>query len=163
MPDRDDLAWAISTAITPPAAYGLPPAALDSATAGADRIDAAALTLQGRNVLAHALVQLARDGWLRREPDPTAAWDVSDREHAQPQAQPAPTTPGLATPAREWVVAAAKPWGAGLSDLADAMTDAAHAYRQHHGLPEGTDLPDAALRVHTRGDQIVITTEEPTR
>lgn len=51
----------------PPSAEGLPLAALDSATEGADRLDAFARTPQGRNFLAHALVQLARDGWLRTE------------------------------------------------------------------------------------------------
>jgi hypothetical protein len=55
----------------PPAADGLPPGTLDSATQGADRLDASARTPYGRNLLAHALVQLARDGWLR--PAPAAA------------------------------------------------------------------------------------------
>jgi len=52
----------------PPAAVGLPLAALDSATEGADRLDASARTPYGRNLLAHALIQLARDGWLRAAP-----------------------------------------------------------------------------------------------
>lgn len=55
------------TPFAPPAAEGLPPAVLDSATEGANRLDAMARTPRGRNFLAHALVQLARDGWLRRE------------------------------------------------------------------------------------------------
>ncbi|WP_327592491.1 hypothetical protein [Streptomyces chartreusis] len=54
-------------AFVPPAAEGLPLAALDSATEGANRLDAWARDPRGRNFLAHALVQLARDGWLRRE------------------------------------------------------------------------------------------------
>lgn len=49
----------------PPAAKSLPQAALDSATKGANMLDAIAGTMYGRNLLAHALVQLQRDGWLR--------------------------------------------------------------------------------------------------
>jgi hypothetical protein len=67
----------------PPAADGLPLAALDSATAGADRLDAMALTPYGRNLLAHALVQLARDGWLRAEPG-AGFESVRDRETPDP-------------------------------------------------------------------------------
>ncbi|MFJ6608183.1 hypothetical protein [Streptomyces lydicus] len=52
----------------PPRAEGLPPAALESAANGATMIDAWAENPHGRNFLAHALVQLARDGWLRSEP-----------------------------------------------------------------------------------------------
>ena len=52
----------------PPAAEGLPQGALDSATEGANALDAWALDPRGRNFLAHALVQLARDGWLRTAP-----------------------------------------------------------------------------------------------
>ena len=52
----------------PPAAESLPEGALDSATEGANRLDAWALDPRGRNFLAHALVQLARDGWLRTAP-----------------------------------------------------------------------------------------------
>lgn len=88
MPDRDDPEWIISTAFTPPAAEGLPDGALDSATAGADAVNAWALRLDGRTFLAHALVQLARDGWLRRAPDPAAAFDPSDRSRAAPLPQP---------------------------------------------------------------------------
>lgn len=73
----------------PPAADGLPLAALDSATEGADRLDAMALTPYGRNLLAHALVQLARDGWLRTEPG--AGFEpVRDRETPDPQPTSAP-------------------------------------------------------------------------
>jgi hypothetical protein len=66
-------------AFTPPAASGLPVTALDSATRGANMIDAYALTPNGRNLLAHALVQLARDGWLRTEADPGAAFEPCDK------------------------------------------------------------------------------------
>lgn len=52
----------------PPAAMGLPTGALEAAETGANRLDAWARTPQGRNFLAHALVQLARTGWLRTEP-----------------------------------------------------------------------------------------------
>jgi hypothetical protein len=58
----------VTDLFVPPAATGLPLPALDSATQGADMLDAAARTPYGRNLLAHALVQLARDGWLRTEP-----------------------------------------------------------------------------------------------
>ena len=71
----------------PPAAEGLPLAALDSATVGADRLDAAALTPTGRNFLAHALAQLARDGWLRAEPG-EGFEPVRDRETPEPAAAP---------------------------------------------------------------------------
>lgn len=73
----------------PPAAEGLPLAALDSATEGANRLDAWALDPRGRNFLAHALVQLARDGWLRAEPG-TGFEPVRVREAVtEPQEPPA--------------------------------------------------------------------------
>ena len=53
-------------------------------------IDAWAEDPNGRNFLAHALVQLARDGWLRREADPSAAFDVSDRPREVSSPQEAP-------------------------------------------------------------------------
>jgi len=52
----------------PPAAEGFWPAVFDSATDGASALDAWARTPHGRNFLAHALAQLARDGWLRTKP-----------------------------------------------------------------------------------------------
>jgi hypothetical protein len=72
----------------PPAAAGLPDGALNSATTGATMLDARAGTDYGRNVLAHALVQLQRDGWLRREPavfapargDAVEAWLKQQRD-----------------------------------------------------------------------------------
>jgi len=75
----------------PPAAHCLPDGALDSAAAGADMLDAWAQTPAGRNLLAHALTQLARDGWLR--PEPGDAWDpVPDPQPAEPApAAPAET------------------------------------------------------------------------
>ncbi|MDI9836234.1 hypothetical protein [Streptomyces sp. KAU_LT] len=78
----------------PPAAHCLPDGALDSAAAGADMLDAWAQTPAGRNYLAHALTQLARDGWLHREPGD--AWDpVPDPEPAEPE--PAPVDDSTAT------------------------------------------------------------------
>ena len=79
----------------PPAAEGLPLAALNSATKGADRLDAAALTPTVRNFLAHALVQLARDGWLRVEPG-EGFEPVQDREAPEPldAPEPAPASSG---------------------------------------------------------------------
>ncbi|HEY9353648.1 MAG TPA: hypothetical protein VIP28_10370 [Nocardioides sp.] len=67
----------------PPAAEGLPPSALDSATDGASALNAWARDPHGRNFLAHALVQLARDGWLRQEAGETFE-PMRDREPAQP-------------------------------------------------------------------------------
>jgi hypothetical protein len=52
----------------PPVALGLPAGTLEAAEIGANRLDAWARTPNGRNFLAHALVQLARTGWLRTEP-----------------------------------------------------------------------------------------------
>ena len=52
----------------PPAAMGLPAGTLEAAEIGASALDAWARTPSGRNFLAHALVQLARTGWLRTEP-----------------------------------------------------------------------------------------------
>jgi hypothetical protein len=73
----------------PPAAEGLPDGALDSATNGATALDAWAGTGHGRNFLAHALIQLARDGWLRRQA--SDGFEVV-RDHAEapePQQPPA--------------------------------------------------------------------------
>lgn len=77
IPDRGQTCLPQSYTVSPaeppaplPAADGLPDGALASAVEGADALDAYARTPQGRNLLAHALVQLARDGWLRPEPGP---------------------------------------------------------------------------------------------
>jgi hypothetical protein len=70
---------------TPPAAQGLPAGTLEAAEIGANRLDAWARTPNGRNFLAHALVQLARTGWLRQEPG-DGFEPMSDR----PTAEPAP-------------------------------------------------------------------------
>ena len=74
----------------PPAARNLPLAALDSATRGADALDARASTPSGRNFLAHALVQLARDGWLRTEPG-EGFEPYGDGRPARPPQEPAST------------------------------------------------------------------------
>jgi len=79
-----------TSAFIPPAAEGLPPGALDSAAEGAGRLDAMAATRYGRNLLAHALVQQARDGWLRRE-----AADGFEPERA-PREDPKPEDPASA-------------------------------------------------------------------
>ncbi|MET7722935.1 hypothetical protein [Streptomyces mirabilis] len=77
-----------------PAAQGLPDGALDSAAAGADMLDAWAQTPAGRNLLAHALTQLARDGWLR--PEPGDGWDpVPDPAAPTPGTAPADTRPDM--------------------------------------------------------------------
>lgn len=68
---------------TPPAADGLPAGTLEAAEIGASRLDAWARTPQGRNFLAHALVQLARTGWLRTEPG-EGFEPMRDREPAEP-------------------------------------------------------------------------------
>ena len=80
----------------PPAADGIPIGALDSATHGADGADAWATTPVGRNFLAHALVRLARDGWLRADPDPAAAWEPV-APPAGTEENPAPDTAGALT------------------------------------------------------------------
>jgi hypothetical protein len=71
-------------AFVPPSAEGLPPGALDSAADGASALDAWARDPHGRNFLAHALVQLARDGWLRTQPG-DGFEPVRDRETPEPQ------------------------------------------------------------------------------
>ncbi|WP_411092251.1 hypothetical protein [Streptomyces sp. 049-1] len=89
LPQRFTVTAAEAPAV-PPAAHSLPDGALDSAATGADMLGAWAQTPAGRNYLAHALVQLARDGWLRREPG--NAWDpVPDPGPVDPT--PADTSP----------------------------------------------------------------------
>ncbi|WP_448334025.1 hypothetical protein [Streptomyces sp. DSM 41534] len=124
-PDWDDLAiqaeeqyrkgWEAGRAVAeayayvPPAARHLPKDALDAATRGADMLDACALTPDGRNFLAHALVQLRRDGWLRDEAQPQATPIPEDAE-ATSDAQPAPVNslfPFPATGFRDYLVDAA--------------------------------------------------------
>ncbi|MFF0736839.1 hypothetical protein ACFYVK_35160 [Streptomyces chartreusis] len=75
----------------PPAAEGLPLAALDSATEGANALNAWSTDPRGRNFLAHALVQLARDGWLRVEPG-EGFEPMPEREPAAPAVPVPPTT-----------------------------------------------------------------------
>lgn len=72
----------------PPAAAGLPAGTLEAAEIGANRLDAWARTPQGRNFLAHALVQLARTGWLRTEPG-EGFEPVPDRDDAPAPVEPA--------------------------------------------------------------------------
>lgn len=80
----------------PPAAADLPDGALNSATTGATMLDARAGTDYGRNVLAHALVQVQRDGWLRREPaasvpargDAVEAWLKQQRDEYEQSSSP---------------------------------------------------------------------------
>lgn len=72
------------TSTVPPAARTLPPGTLDSAAAGASMLDATSRTPYGMNVLAHALVQLARDGWLRTEPDTWTPPPPGDRREQLP-------------------------------------------------------------------------------
>ncbi|WP_225825640.1 hypothetical protein [Streptomyces naphthomycinicus] len=67
----------------PPAAEGLPAGTLEAAEIGASALDAWARTPHGRNFLAHALVQLARTGWLRTEPG-EGFEPVQDRETPEP-------------------------------------------------------------------------------
>jgi hypothetical protein len=81
-------------AFIPPAADGIPIGALDSATQGASALDAWASTPVGRNFLAHALVQLARDGWLCADADADAAWEPDDERPARPT--PTPEDPNRA-------------------------------------------------------------------
>lgn len=88
----------------PPAAEGLPDGLLASATAGAATLDAAAHDPRTRNLLAHALVQLARDGWIR--PAPGAAFDPAHPERQPlPEPEPAPLECVCGTPV-DWLFAA---------------------------------------------------------
>jgi hypothetical protein len=88
----------------PPAAEGLPSGALDSASAGASMLDAWGRTAYGLNVLAHALTQLARDGWLRTEPGEGFEPEREQRETPKPEdapaasAEPAPATARAGVP-----------------------------------------------------------------
>lgn len=61
-----------------------------------------------------------------------------------------------------WIVPAADPWGACIGDINAACAAACRAYREEHGLPEGSPLADDALRFHVRDEEIVIefTTEQ---
>jgi len=72
----------------PPAAAGLPAGTLEAAEIGANRLDAWARTPHGRNFLAHALVQLARTGWLRTEPG----------DGFEPMRDPEPAAPAVVEP-----------------------------------------------------------------
>jgi hypothetical protein len=72
----------------PPVAMGLPAGTLEAAEIGANRLDAWARTPNGRNFLAHALVQLARTGWLRTEPG-EGFEPVRDRDDIPEPQQPA--------------------------------------------------------------------------
>jgi hypothetical protein len=66
----DPVVWTEdANSFIPPAAEGLPAGTLESAVSGAAMLDAHADTPYGRNVLAHALVRLRRDGWLRDAPE----------------------------------------------------------------------------------------------
>lgn len=70
----DPIVWTEdANSFIPPAAEGLPAGALESAVAGAAMLDANADTPYGRNVLAHALIRLQRDGWLRDAQEGTDA------------------------------------------------------------------------------------------
>ncbi|MDH6489602.1 hypothetical protein [Streptomyces sp. SAI-127] len=77
-----------------PAAEGLPDGALDSAEAGAAMLDAWAHTPACRNLLAHALAQLARDGWLRQERGD--AFELYPDNPRADSPQPAPVDENLA-------------------------------------------------------------------
>jgi hypothetical protein len=76
----------------PPVALGLPAGTLEAAEIGANRLDAWARTPNGRNFLAHALVQLARTGWLRTEPG-EGFEPVRDPEPQEPTAVARPGQP----------------------------------------------------------------------
>ena len=82
------IGWEASTAtggnpleFVPPTARDLPKDALDSATRGADMRDSRAYTAEGRNFLAHALLQLHRDGWLRDQAQPPTAPIPDDADY----------------------------------------------------------------------------------
>lgn len=108
----------------PPAAEGLPLAALDSATVGADRLDAAALTPTGRNFLAHALVQLARDGWLRTEPG-EGFEPVRDRKAPEPAVSPSVVVSADRATLRDRIADIVMPFLLNFSDEESARINAA--------------------------------------
>ena len=89
----------------PPAAANLPAGTLEAAEIGASALDAWARTAHGRNFLAHALVQLARTGWLRTEPG-EGFEPVRDRDDVPEPLDEAPTTwtpgPVAVGQAAEW-------------------------------------------------------------
>ena len=91
---------ATDAGFVPPAAEGLPPGALDSASDGASMLDAWGRTPCGLNVLAHALVQLARDGWLRTEAG-EGFEVVRDRETSEPEDPDDPSRLAAETPGPE--------------------------------------------------------------
>lgn len=103
----------------PPSADGLPPGALDSASAGASMLDAWGRTPYGLNVLSHALTGLARDGWLRTEPG-DGFEPVRDREtQPEPEAQGPDVAWHILTNQRgTW-----RPWLAPHDDHAEARQD----------------------------------------
>lgn len=154
----------------PPAAEGLPLAALDSATEGANRLDSLALDPRGRNFLAHALVQLARDGWLRTEP--SEGFEPVPDERATPEPQPAVSSVGQApatnqTALREQIAeairAAACPGDCGLTEEECAKTRI-QPFAWHHGrlaVVEGEPemFADAVLAVLPTVDRTAVLRE----
>jgi hypothetical protein len=128
----------------PPAAEGLPLAALDSATEGADRLDASARTPYGRNLLAHALVQLDRDGWLC--PAPAAA----------PSAPARCTTPCVACMTDESHDAAPPSVPAVLREAADRLS-------MDWGGPDHADaIDEARTQLRRVADEAQQPEDEPT-
>lgn len=77
---------------TPLVARRLPAGVLDCAARGANQLDSWAQTRSGRNLLAHALLELRREGWLATRPaserDPGR--DVVERVIAEATAQQLP-------------------------------------------------------------------------
>ncbi|WP_109030091.1 hypothetical protein [Streptomyces rubrogriseus] len=90
-----------ATETHPPADAGLPAGTLEAAEIGANRLDTWARSPQGRNFLAHALVQLARTGWLR--PAPGEPFEPK-REDAPP-AEPVVTMHAIPLPGSNGVSA----------------------------------------------------------
>ncbi|MEU9597172.1 hypothetical protein AB0E06_10205 [Streptomyces sp. NPDC048109] len=84
-----------------PAAAGLPAGTLEAAEIGANRLDAWARSPQGRNFLAHALVQLARTGWLRPAPGEPS----EPKQEDAPPAEPAVTMHAIPLPGSNGVSA----------------------------------------------------------
>lgn len=57
---------------------------------------------------------------------------------------------------REWAVPAAEPWGAAYIEVYKAVAAAELGYREAHGLDKDAVLPDDALRMTPRDEEIVI-------
>lgn len=73
------------------------------------------------------------------------------------------TTETVTTSVRRWIVPAAEPRGAAAAEIGTAWAAAENAYREHHGLDDGTPVPGDALMFHAGENEIVISFTAPDR